>query len=48
MDEKLNKLQSGIILVKPEDSFPEKVLFSNTFPNKVNQWQKWKRMFKEL
>ena len=44
MEEKLNKLQSGVILVKPED----KKMIEESFSEKVNQWRKRKRMFKEL
>ncbi|KAG8097928.1 hypothetical protein GUJ93_ZPchr0013g36378 [Zizania palustris] len=44
MEEKLNKLRSGVILVKPED----KKIIEENFSEKVNQWRKRKRMFKEL
>uniref|UniRef100_A0A0D9VY24 Homologous-pairing protein 2 homolog n=1 Tax=Leersia perrieri TaxID=77586 RepID=A0A0D9VY24_9ORYZ len=44
MEEKLNKLRSGVILVKPED----KKIIEESFTEKVNQWRKRKRMFKEL
>ena len=44
MEEKLKKLQSGVILVKPED----KKIIEETFSEKANQWRKRKRMFKEL
>lgn len=44
MEEKLNKLQSGVILVKPED----KKIIEEAFSEKANQWRKRKRMFKEL
>uniref|UniRef100_A0A0E0D5I3 non-specific serine/threonine protein kinase n=1 Tax=Oryza meridionalis TaxID=40149 RepID=A0A0E0D5I3_9ORYZ len=44
MEEKLNKLRSGVILVKPED----KKIIEESFSEKVNQWRKRKRMFKEL
>ncbi|CAD6226146.1 unnamed protein product [Miscanthus lutarioriparius] len=44
MEEKLTKLRSGVTLVKPED----KKIIENSFAEKVNQWKKRKRMFKEL
>jgi len=44
MEEKLNKLRSGVILVKLED----KKIIEDSFAEKVNQWRKRKRMFKEL
>jgi regulator of replication initiation timing len=44
MEEKLNKLRSGVTLVKPED----RKIIENSFAEKVNQWKKRKRMFKEL
>ena len=44
MEAKLNKLQSGVILVKPED----KKIIEESFSEKVTQWRKRKRMFKEL
>lgn len=44
MEEKLSKLRSGVTLVKPED----KKIIENSFAEKVNQWKKRKRMFKEL
>uniref|UniRef100_A0A0A9EVW0 Leucine zipper with capping helix domain-containing protein n=1 Tax=Arundo donax TaxID=35708 RepID=A0A0A9EVW0_ARUDO len=44
MEEKINKLRSGVILVKPED----KKIIEDSFSEKVNQWRKRKRMFKEL
>lgn len=44
MEEKLNKIRSGVILVKPED----KKIIEDSFSEKVNQWRKRKRMFKEL
>ncbi|KAK3146317.1 hypothetical protein QOZ80_3BG0264550 [Eleusine coracana subsp. coracana] len=44
MEEKLNKLRNGVILVKPED----KKVIEDSFAEKVNQWRKRKRMFKEL
>jgi 26S proteasome regulatory subunit (ATPase 3-interacting protein) len=44
MEEKLNKLQSGVILVKPED----KKIIEESFSEKVTQWRKRKKMFKEL
>lgn len=44
MKEKLKKLQSGVILVKPED----KKAIEDSFYDKVNQWRKRKRMFKEI
>jgi 26S proteasome regulatory subunit, ATPase 3, interacting protein len=44
MEEKLNKLRSGVTLVKPED----KKIIENSFAEKVSQWKRRKRMFKEL
>lgn len=44
MEEKLKKLQSGVVLVKPED----KKAIEETYSEKVNQWRKRKRIFKEL
>ncbi|KAJ4762685.1 hypothetical protein LUZ62_073060 [Rhynchospora pubera] len=44
MEEKLKKLQSGVVLVKPED----KKAIEGSFGEKVNQWRKRKRMFKEI
>ncbi|CAL4935537.1 unnamed protein product [Urochloa decumbens] len=44
MEEKLDKLRSGVILVKPED----KKIIEDSFAEKVNQWKRRKRMFKEL
>ncbi|KAJ4755662.1 hypothetical protein LUZ62_090067 [Rhynchospora pubera] len=44
MEEKLKKLQSGVVLVKPED----KKAIEDSFHEKVNQWRKRKRMFKEI
>ncbi|KAF3321023.1 homologous-pairing protein 2 [Carex littledalei] len=44
MMEKLKKLQSGVVMVKPED----KKAIEDSFYEKVNQWRKRKRMFKEI
>ena len=44
MEAKLKKLRGGIVLVKPED----KKLIEETYNEKINQWRKHKRMFKEL
>lgn len=44
MEEKLKKLRSGVVLVKPED----KKVIEETYSQKINQWRKRKRMFKEL
>lgn len=42
--EKLKKLQSGVVMVKPED----KKAIEDSFYENVNQWRKRKRMFKEI
>lgn len=44
MEEKLNKLRTGVILVKPE----EKKVIEEKYSEKINQWRKRKRIFKEL
>ncbi|XP_008781157.1 homologous-pairing protein 2 homolog [Phoenix dactylifera] len=44
MEEKLKKLRSGVVLVKPED----KKVIEETYSEKIGQWRKRKRMFKEL
>lgn len=44
MEAKLKKLRSGVVLVKPED----KKVIEETYSEKLNQWRKRKRMFKEL
>lgn len=44
MEEKLKKLRSGVVLVKPE----EKKVIEETYNEKINQWRKRKRIFKEL
>ncbi|KAG1330543.1 homologous-pairing protein 2 [Cocos nucifera] len=44
MEEKLKKLRSGVVLVKPED----KKVIEDTYSENINQWRKRKRMFKEL
>lgn len=44
MEEKLKKLRSGVVLVKAED----KKAIEVSFVEKVNQWRKRKRMFKEI
>ncbi|XP_072971458.1 homologous-pairing protein 2 homolog [Typha angustifolia] len=44
MEEKLKKLRNGVVLVKPED----KKVIEETYSDKVNQWRKRKRIFKDL
>lgn len=44
MEQKLEKLRSGVVLVKPED----RKIIEETCNEKVNQWRKRKRIFKEL
>ncbi|ONK75262.1 uncharacterized protein A4U43_C03F15040 [Asparagus officinalis] len=44
MEAKLKKLRSGVILVKPED----KKVIEETYNEKLSQWRKRKRMFREL
>ncbi|KAF6147117.1 hypothetical protein GIB67_036836 [Kingdonia uniflora] len=44
MEEKLNKLRDGISLVRPED----RKLIEGMFEEKISQWKKRKRMFKDL
>ncbi|KAH7652909.1 Homologous-pairing protein 2 winged helix domain-containing protein [Dioscorea alata] len=44
MEEKLEKLRTGIVLVKPED----KKATEEAYREKINQWRKRKRIFKEL
>lgn len=44
MEAKLQKLRTGVVLVKPE----EKKAIEESFHDKVNQWRKRKRMFKDL
>ncbi|XP_078156174.1 tat-binding protein 1(Tbp-1)-interacting protein (TBPIP) [Carex rostrata] len=44
MMEKLKKLQSGVVMVKPED----RKVIEDSFYENVNQWRKRKRMFKEI
>ncbi|KAJ0974908.1 hypothetical protein J5N97_016873 [Dioscorea zingiberensis] len=44
MEEKLEKLRTGIVLVKPED----KKAIEEAYHEKINQWRKRKRIFKEL
>ncbi|XP_073116300.1 homologous-pairing protein 2 homolog isoform X2 [Elaeis guineensis] len=44
MEEKLKKLHGGVVLVKPED----KKVIEETYSEKINQWRKRKRMFKDL
>ncbi|PKA53560.1 Homologous-pairing protein 2 like [Apostasia shenzhenica] len=44
MEEKLGKLRDGVVLVKPED----KKLIEEAFCEKMNQWRKRKRIFKDL
>ncbi|XP_039828597.1 homologous-pairing protein 2 homolog [Panicum virgatum] len=43
MEEKLDKLQSCVILVKPD-----KKIIENSFAENVNQWRKRKSMFKGI
>lgn len=44
MEEKLRKLQEGTILVKPED----RKAIEDKYLEKINQWRKRKRIFKDL
>lgn len=44
MEAKLKKLRSGVILVKPED----KKVIEETYNEKLSQWRKRKRMFREV
>ncbi|THU53808.1 hypothetical protein C4D60_Mb10t18330 [Musa balbisiana] len=44
MEEKLSTLRSGVVLVKAED----KKVIEETYAEKINQWRKRKRIFKEL
>ncbi|OAY68948.1 hypothetical protein ACMD2_19597 [Ananas comosus] len=44
MEDKLVKLRSGVVLVKPE----EKKVVEESYSEKINQWRKRKRIFKEL
>lgn len=44
MEEKLEKMRTGIVLVKPED----KKATEEAYREKINQWRKRKRIFKEL
>lgn len=44
MEEKLKKLRTGVVLVKPGD----KKVIEETYSEKINQWRRRKRMFKEL
>nr|CAD1833036.1 unnamed protein product [Ananas comosus var. bracteatus] len=44
MEDKLVKLRSGVVLVKPE----EKKVVEGSYSEKINQWRKRKRIFKEL
>jgi 26S proteasome regulatory subunit, ATPase 3, interacting protein len=44
MEVKLNKIQNGVILVKPGD----KKIIEDSLSEKLNQWRKQKRIFKEL
>lgn len=44
MQEKLEKLRGGVTLVKPED----RKVVEDTCREKISQWRKRKRMFKDL
>ncbi|KAF7808903.1 homologous-pairing protein 2-like protein [Senna tora] len=44
MENKLTKLRSGVTLVRPE----ERKAVEDTFTEKLSQWRKRKRMFKDL
>ena len=44
MEERLEKVRGGVALVNPE----EREAVSRTFAEKVSQWRKRKRMFKDL
>lgn len=44
MEEKLTKLREGITLVRPED----KKAVEDMYSDKINQWRKRKRMFRDI
>lgn len=44
MEEKLVKLREGITLVRPED----KKAVEDMYADKINQWRKRKRMFRDI
>lgn len=44
MEEKLIKLREGITLVRPED----KKAVQDMYSDKINQWRKRKRMFRDI
>lgn len=44
MEEKLLKLRGGVTLVKPE----ERKAVEETYSDRLSQWRKRKRMFKDL
>lgn len=44
MEEKLEKLRTGVVLVKPED----RKVIQETYSEKINQWRKRKRIFRDL
>lgn len=44
MEEKLIKLREGITLVRPED----KKAVEEMYTDKINQWRKRKRMFRDI
>lgn len=44
MEEKLSKLRGGVTLVRPED----RKAVGEMYQEKISQWRKRKRMFKDL
>lgn len=44
MEEKLNKLRDGVTLVRPE----ERKVVEEMYTEKISQWRKRKRMFRDL
>lgn len=44
MEEKLLKLREGVTLVRPED----KKAVEDMYSDKINQWRKRKRMFRDV
>lgn len=44
MEEKLIKLREGVTLVRPED----KKAVEDMYSDKINQWRKRKRMFRDV
>ncbi|KAF2548615.1 hypothetical protein F2Q70_00019766 [Brassica cretica] len=44
MEEKLVKLREGVTLVRPED----KKAVEDMYSDKINQWRKRKRMFRDV